>query len=116
MQISAQYRKKVFGDYVKNMFRFPFLRIPFLRWENGEELIITKNNEYYDEDMLRWYLKIFDTKYPKNSDNTPLSFSEINSKTMTDHIEYYRLVLAHNGLWFDSDEEEWQREKAKHHT
>lgn len=109
MLISKSYQGKVFGDYVANMFKFPFLRIPFLRWEDNQELIITKNNEYHDEDMLRWYLKVFDVKYPKYENGEPYSFRDIDSKTMTEHIEYYRLVLAHNGLWLDSDEEEFRR-------
>lgn len=110
MIISSQFRKKIFGDYVKDMFdNNAYLQIPFLKWENGEEVIITKYNDYYDQSMLRWYLKIFDIKYPKHENGEPLSFAEIDSKTMVEHMEYYRLVLAHNNKWFKSDEEEWQR-------
>ena len=109
MEISKQFQGKLFGDYVKEMYSHSYLVIPFLTWENNKELIITKGCEYFDEDMLRWYLKIFDSKYPKREDGEPLSFAEVSSKTICDHLEYYRLVLAHNGLWFASDEEEWQR-------
>ena len=114
MKISKSFQGKVFGDYVKEMYSHSYLRIPFLRWEDNKELIITKENEYCDEDTLRWYLKIFDTKYPKYENGEPYSFKDVDSKTIINHLEYYRLVLAHNGLWFKSDEEEWDRIKESY--
>jgi len=110
MIISPQFQKKIFGDFVKDLFdNNSFLKIPFLQWEDGSEVIITKYNDYYDSDMLRWYLKIFDIKYPKKDDGEPYSFRDVDSKTLTDHLEYYRLVLAHNSKSFKSDLEEWDR-------
>lgn len=110
MLISSKYQKKIFGDFVKDLYdNNSFLKIPFLTWENGSELIITKYNEYNDSDTLRWYLKIFDTKYPKHENGEPYSFKDVDSKTLTEHLEYYRLVLAHNSKSFKSDLEEWDR-------
>lgn len=120
MEISKAYQGKIFGDYVEDMFSHAQLKIPFLQWENGEPCIIKKYDDYEDQDRLRWYLKIFDEKYPKypkgyiNQDGKlmeyePYSFKDVDSRTITHHMEYYRLVLSNNGLWFKSDEDEWQR-------
>ena len=54
-------------------------------------------------------MKIFDIKYPKKDDGEPYSFRDVDSKVLTDHLEYYRLILAHNSKSFKSDLEEWDR-------
>lgn len=109
MLISSKYQGKLFSDYVQDMYSQKFLKIPFLTWENGEEIIITRGEDYHDSDTLRWFLKIFDIKYPKHENGEPYSFAKVNSKVLTDHLEYYRLVLAHNGTCFKSDDDEWNR-------
>ena len=110
MKISTNYQGKIFSDYINDMFNNnTYFKIPFLKWEDGSEVIITKYNDYYDEDMLRYFLKIFDVKYPKHENGEPYSFKDVDSKVLTEHLDYYRIVLAHNGRWFNSDNEEFER-------
>lgn len=109
MIISKSFQGNFFGNFVKELFdKNHEILIPDLVWEDGNKCKIVKYEDYYDTDKLRWYLKIFDFNYPKYDNGEPYSLRDVDSKVVTNHIEYFRLVLAENGKTFASDDKEWE--------
>ena len=111
-KISNQFMKKFFGDYIKDFFNNRGeIKIPDYMFGN-EPVILIKYDDYCDTDKLRYYLKMFDSDFPKrivDGEVEPYSMAELDTKQVIAHIDYMRYVLANNGTCFKSDDEEWQR-------
>ncbi len=112
MKISRAFQGKFFGDIIDDVYKnYGQIIIPEFFWEDGSKVILQKGENYNDPDKLRWFLKVFDEKFPKDEKGNPRSMATVDTKTTVNHIEYIRLVLSHNGAWLKTDEEEWDRLK-----
>lgn len=109
---SIQHKRYFFGLIVSDIYdNLDELLIPDYRYSNGRPLIIRRDRDYADLDMMRWFLKIFDTSYPKKENGEPYSLREVTDKQLVDHTEYIRLVAAENCYSLKIDDEEWERIK-----
>lgn len=110
MKISRSFQGKFFGDYIDDVFKnYGQIIIPDFKWEDGSEVKLLKHEHYESADKLRYFLKTFDTDFPKKEDGDPCSMREVDTSIVIKHIEYIRYVLGSNGAIFKSDDEEWQR-------
>ena len=109
MIISKKFQGKFFGDYVNDLFKnYGQVKIPDFVWDDGSPVLLIKYEDYNDVDRLRWFLKIFDTNFPKKQNGEPYSMRDIDSKIVCSHIDFMRTVLIENGSSFLSDDEEWK--------
>jgi len=123
MQISSQFNRYHHGAILNDMFtQRSFLSFGFLGFKDtlrGGDYIIVKGEDYFEasnnhDDIekpqtLKNYLKYFDLEYPRNDKEVPLSTKELNSKQVTSHEEFIRLVASNNGFSLKVDDEEWNR-------
>lgn len=110
MIISKAFQGKFFGDYIDDVFNnYGQIKIPDFKWEDDSEVVLLKYDDYCSADRLRFFLKIFDIDFPKMGDGTPFSMRDVSNSVVINHIDYIRYVLAHNGSYFTSDSDEWNR-------
>jgi hypothetical protein len=110
MIISKNLQRFFFGAVVDDIFkRYMQFKIPDYKWEDGTALVLNKYEDYEDADKLRWYLKIFDPNFPKDSEGHPLSMAVVDTDVVLKHIEYMNYVLVNNGSCLAVYDEEWKR-------
>lgn len=110
MTISKSFQGFFFGQIIDDVFKnYGQIKIPEYKWEDGSSVILIKYEDYTDADKLRYFLKIFDSNFPKLEDGEPLSMRYMENKAVVEHIEYIRYVLSENGAWLKEDEAEWNR-------
>jgi transposase len=91
------YRANIVEDIKRNL-DFPIV------WAGGQ---IRLNS--LSRNSIHEMLKYLNLSYPKDNDGVPISFTQINNKQLTEHIEEIRKLMAENGYTFYFDEVEWAR-------
>lgn len=67
------------------------------------------------KESIRNLLKYLDFSYPRNEAGEPLSYTKLDSKQMSDHVQWIELIAANSGLELQYIAQEWARLMAKCH-
>lgn len=65
--------------------------------------------ECLSKDTIRNLLKHLDFSYPRNENGVPLSYTKLDSKQMTRHIEWIERQCAFSGIEMRYISQEWER-------
>ena len=76
--------------------------------ETGGVFEFTKGEHFNDMDDLKQILKNMNLDYEVDEDKK-ISTSDIDSKSLMQHIEYVIAIAGENNITFGFIEEEWQR-------
>ena len=77
------------------------------------EQMIQRKRIIMSLDKFKDALKYANKDYPRYANtNDTVSTKDINSKDLTDHLEWIRRYASHYGLTLKTDDEEWERMMA----
>ena len=65
------------------------------------------------KESIRNLLKYLDFSYPRNDIGDPLSYTKLNSKQMSDHVQWIEMIAGNSGLEFSYISKEWERLMAQ---
>ena len=67
------------------------------------------------KESMRELLKHLDFTYPRDEESKPLSYTKLDSKQMSDHVQWIEMIAGQSGCEFSYIADEWSRLMAQCH-
>lgn len=119
MKISKEFQGFFFGTVCPQLKQGAIDRFTKTGKAMGYENPYTKERYYFDmrlisDKAIYQFLKLINPHYPRDDTHiTPLSTTEIDSETMTNHIKWIERWAGLNGLELQYIADEWEELLAK---
>lgn len=101
MKISPNFQGFIFGYLLPEARRAPKLKL--------HEILHPFRPAPISKESLRSLFKYWDFNYPRDCNNQPLSYRVIDSKQMTEHVNWIVRMAAQSGYEMQHVKEEWDR-------
>lgn len=102
MKISSNFNRFIFGVVLKD------IKSQNMILKFSEPKFIMRTAQISSE-SLRDLLKHLDFTYPRDSESKPLSYTKLDSKQMTAHIQWIELICSQSGFTLQYISDEWDR-------
>lgn len=107
-QFNKFYHSRILTDLFNKSSKLLFRHLLDTR-TNGA-FIIYKYEDYSDVDELKQLLKVLNLDYQVDEDNDcKISTSNIDSRSLVNHIEWVLKIAAENAIELDLVKEEWEQ-------
>jgi len=111
MNISVQFNRFYHSRILTDLFRRCGVLV-FRDWidtNTGRSLEFFKGEDFHDVDDLKQLLKLMNINYSVDeTEEKKISTSEIDSKALTQHIEWVLRIAGENGIELPLVTEEWE--------
>jgi hypothetical protein len=107
VKISSNFNRFIFGVVLNDLKNSDGI----LKFDEPKFKFRPKN---ITKESLRNLLKYLDFNYPRDKDMHPLSYAELDSKQMSDHIAWIERTAAWSGIELNYISEEWARIMAQY--
>ena len=102
MKISLQFNKFIHGIVLEELHR-PNIVLQF------DEPKFKFRTSQITKESMRNLLKYLDLSYPRDERLQPLSYTKLDSKQMSNHIQWIEMIAGQSGVCFKYIEAEWNR-------